>query len=296
MVARRDRPELELRFPRVVSVVNDVGHTLTVARDQLVPVRVEPTNDPTVTRVAGVGTVEWDDQDRRRTWDSYRRQRVTFELAARVLRGQGGTEHLFPQAIREVTWYLDNKVSLAAGIPEGELDNEFYKQLVVQRIRDQLRPSLDHADALLPVLDEYQPEGSTSTVSFITSKPCEPATKSHLNYTVCDSELERQIATELERHSAVQAYAKNDHLFLEIPYRFDGRTLRYIPDFLVRLTSGTTLLLEAKGQRTERDQSKASAAARWVAAVNADNSWDTWAYRLAYTPAEAITAIEDLAI
>jgi len=292
VVAQRDRRELEIRFPRVVSIVNDVGQTLVVDRDALVGVRVEPTNDPTVTRVVGVGSVTVDDQDRQRTWNSYRRQRLIFELAARVLQGQAGAEHLFPQAIKEITWVLDNKVQLAAGIPEGELDNEFYRTLLVQRIRDQLRPGVQHPEALLPVLDEYQPEGSTGQVSFLTSKTVEPAIKSHLNYVVCDSELERQIAQALESNDQVEAYVKNDHLFFELPYRFDGRTLRYVPDFIVRLHGGAMLIVEGKGQATTRDASKESAARRWIAAVNADQRWGLWSYHVAHSVADVAAAID----
>lgn len=283
VVAFRERQhDYEIRFPRVVSIVHDVGQRLRVDRASLVGIRVEPTNDPTVTKVEGVGSVEADQQDRQRTWASYRRQKLVFELASRIIRGQPGIQHLFSQAVAEVSWFLTNKVQLAAGIPEGELDNEFYKSLIVQRIRDQLRPD-EHDDArqLLPVLDEYQPEGWTRHVRFITSKPVEPAIKSHVNYTVCDSELERQVAQALESDDRVAAYVKNDHLFCEIPYRFDGRTLRYIPDFLVRLDDGRRLLIESKGNPTTRDASKESATQRWVAAVNADGRWGQWSYHIA---------------
>ncbi len=291
VVAQRDRVDREIRFPRVVSIVNDVGDTLVLDKEGLVPVRVESTNDPTVTRVVGVGSVTAEDQDRHRTWGNYRRQRLIFELAARVLAGQSGAEYLFPQAVREIDWVVRNKVHLAAGIPEGELDNEFYKSLLVQRIRDAMRAGLEREGALLPVLDEYQPEGTTTRVSFLSTKPVEPTSKSQVNYVVCDSELERYIAQRLEAHPRVQAYVKNDHLFFEVPYRFDGRSLRYIPDFLVRLDDGAMLIIEGKGQATTRDASKESSARRWIAAVNADGTWGQWSYHVAHTPAEVDTAI-----
>ena len=46
-----------------------------------------------------------------------------------------------------------------------------------------------------------------------------------------------------------------NHLLLVIPYRFGGRTLRYIPDFVVDLNEGRHLLLESKG----REDAKAKA-------------------------------------
>jgi len=47
-----------------------------------------------------------------------------------------------------------------------------------------------------------------------------------------------------------------------------GNTFRYRPDFVVRLTSGLTVLLEGKGDPNEEDDAKATAARRWVQAVN----------------------------
>jgi type III restriction enzyme len=118
----------------------------------------------------------------------------------------------------------------------------------------------------------------SSMVAFSTAKPVEPTMRSHVNYVVCDSELERQIAQELEADEQVEAYVKNDHLFCEIPYRHEGRTLRYIPDFLVRLGGDRRLLIEGKGRERLKDQAKETAAVRWVAAVNGDGRWGVWSH------------------
>jgi len=291
VVALRDRTDHEIRFPRVVSIVNDVGDTLILDRDAVVRVEVDPSNDPTITRVTGIGSTTPDDQDRNRTYANFREQKLVFEIASLIVKGQEFANHLFPQAVEQVRWVLANKVHFAAGVDRGELENQFYKSVLVQRIRDQLRSGLQHPGRLLPVLDEYQAEGTTAAVNFRTTKNVEPATKSHLNVTVCDSELERAIAQQLDADPRVQAYAKNDHVFFEIPYRFDGRNLRYIPDFLVRLDNGTTLILEGKGRATSRDASKASAAQRWVAAVNADGRWGHWSYHVAYAPGDVAAAL-----
>jgi type III restriction enzyme len=153
-------------------------------------------------------------------------------------------------------------------------------------MRAALRP-LGHDDGkLLPVLDEFQPVGSTATVAFSTAKDVEPTTKSHVNYAVCDSELERAIARELESDARVEAYVKNDHLFCEIPYRFNGRTLRYLPDFLVRLAGGRRLLIEGKGRETSKDHHKEAAAYRWVSALNADGRWGCWSHHVVRDPGE----------
>jgi len=69
----------------------------------------------------------------------------------------------------------------------------------------------------------------------------------------------------------------------------------YVPDFLIRLKDlpDTTVILETKGF-DPLAEIKASAAARWVGAVNADGSYGQWRYELARNVSavgEKITAL-----
>ena len=57
---------------------------------------------------------------------------------------------------------------------------------------------------------------------------------------------------------------------------------RYRPDFVVRLTSGLTVLLEGKGDPNEEDDAKATAARRWVQAVNTWGGLGTWTHHICY--------------
>jgi type III restriction enzyme len=182
-------------------------------------------------------------------------------------------------------------VDYVGGVDERELCNLRYVTQLRERLADALRPELDEEDRLMPVLDQYEPVGSTDRIAFSTVKPCEPTRKSHISHTVCDSKLELQIARLLERDPRVVAYAKNDRLFLEIPYRFLGKSLRYRPDFLVKLDIGVMLLIEGKGRADEKDDAKATAAKRWVAAVNAWGKLGPWEHAIAYSEAEAQSAI-----
>jgi type III restriction enzyme len=56
----------------------------------------------------------------------------------------------------------------------------------------------------------------------------------------------------------------------------------YVPDFLIRLKDlpNTTIILETKGFDPLAEV-KASAAARWVSAVNAEGSYGLWRYEMA---------------
>ena len=197
--------------------------------------------------------------------------------------------------MRLADWVLANKVIYAPGVNEGEVDLAGYKQQIIARIVDRIAPGPDGTGRVIPVLDEYLPEGSTASVAFSTTKPVETTTKSHVNYVVCDSELEREVARELEADGRVVSYVKNDHLFLEIPYRFGGRTLRYIPDFVVDLGENGHLLLESKGREDAKAKAKHSAAQRWVSAVNADGRWGQWAHRVVYAKHEVRPVLETLA-
>ncbi len=89
-------------------------------------------------------------------------------------------------------------------------------------------------------------------------------------------------------------YAKNDRLFLEVPYRWQGIPGRYRPDFLVRLTDGRTLVLEGKGRRTERDDSKHQAARRWRDAVNDWGVVGRWEFEIARSVADVGTVLDKL--
>ena len=113
---------------------------------------------------------------------------------------------------------------------------------------------------------------------------CVPATKSHLSHAVVDSGLERKICAVLDADdNNVEAWVKNHRLYLEIPYLYFGNTYRYRPDFVVRLSSGLLVLLEGKGDPDEKDDAKATAARRWVQAVNTWAALGTWPTTFATT-------------
>jgi type III restriction enzyme len=86
----------------------------------------------------------------------------------------------------------------------------------------------------------------------------------------------------LDTHSAVASFAKNAGLGFAIPYLYNGQPHDYVPDFIVKFAGdpGQFLILETKGF-DELAEVKAAAAARWVAAVNADGRFGQWRYAMA---------------
>jgi type III restriction enzyme len=292
----RERGKYRLEFPRVVQIVSDIGDTLAIDIDSIEPVRVSAEFDPTMTWVEfeagaphhGLGG---EVHDKASAYERFRLQRLVFALAAEVINPYD-RPWLFPQAVEIVQEVLRQKVIYFAGVDERELCNMRYVTLLRERIEAALRPGEGRTGKLIPVLDEYQSIGSTDHIVFTTAKPCEPTIKSHLSHAVCDSMLELGIVRQLEQDPRVVSYAKNDRLFLEVPYRFLGRNFRYRPDYIVRLESGLMLLLEAKGKADEKDDAKATAARRWKDAVNAWGRLGRWEHAICYRKAEVSSVLD----
>ncbi len=136
-----------------------------------------------------------------------------------------------------------------------------------------------------PVFDAEHPVRGTGDMSpWYTARPCQPTQKSHVSPATFDSTWEASEAFTLERSELVQAWVKNDHLGFDIWYVFRGARRRYRPDFLVRLASGTMLILETKGQVDEEATSKHEYLAEWVDAVNAHGGFGRWAWAVSTAP------------
>jgi len=142
--------------------------------------------------------------------------------------------------------------------------------------------------AIQVVLDPYNPVGSTRHINFTTSKRSlwtTDARKCHVNYVVLDSEWEGEFCRVAESHPRVRAYAKNQSLGLEVPYRYGSEARRYLPDFIVRVDDGRegddllNLIVEIKGYRREDAKEKKSTMdAYWVPGVNNLGTYGRWAF------------------
>ena len=146
---------------------------------------------------------------------------------------------------------------------------------------------LSQTEKVLPVFDTAKKVRSTGDMpTWYTTKPCWPTRKSHINMCVFDSAWEATESYMLEKNENVTAWVKNDHLGFEIVYVYDGVVRKYHPDFLVRLKSGKTLVLETKGQETRRDIEKRKALAVWISAVNDLVDYGKWCSDVSYNVAD----------
>lgn len=216
---------------------------------------------------------------------------ISFNLAKHLLytsfRDEDGfpKQHLFPQIQRIARRWIDEGYLVAKGVPIGAI--LYQDQLARAAEKIDIACTRGGEGRIVAVLDPYNPKGSTRHVNFITTKPCWPTgaqpPKCHISHVVLDSGWEQQLAQTLESHPRVLAYAKNQALGFEIPYRDAGVTRRYLPDFVVRLDGGgndpLNLVLEVKGIKDESDKAKAQTTRElWVPGVNALGGFGSWAF------------------
>ena len=289
--AIKERAALEIVFPRVSGYRRDLpsdrldAHFTEDSRMEITPLDIGPTS-VVMEGIVGAGvTISPEVLERMRPSE------ISFNLAKHLLYTHFRDEddvpkqHLFPQIQRVARRWLDEGYLVTKGVPIGAI---LYQDQLA-RAADKIDIACTRASEgrMMAVLDPYNPKGSTRHVNFITSKPCwvtgARPPKCHISHVVLDSSWEEQLALTLEGHPRVLAYAKNQALGFEIPYRDGGVTRRYVPDFLVRLDDDSeeplNLVLEVKGQRGERDKAKAQTTQElWVPGVNALGGFGRWAF------------------
>lgn len=306
--------QYEMRFPNVEGYVYSLHKPMIRANvgkmEQLV---VEPEVTPTATfvkiqagytegyaAISGIG--EFIEHNRDEYYAHHHLQEVEFEIARQIVAAlvgdgsqapiQGGPKNrlmsrhqLFPQVLRIVKAFTGTKVDFRGQNP-CELGLEKYVRRIKERLLDAIEPDEERGESpIVPLLNPYKAIGSTRDVDFTTRRNVHSAVRSHINAVVLDSKWEQTAAFFLEQQRKfVHCYARNERPFLLIPYEFEGVQHHYEPDYLVRLTTGTTLILEVKGEETEQDRAKHQAAQRWVSAVNNWGRLGHWDFAVTKDP------------
>ena len=240
---------------------------------------------------------------------SMRLQEVAYRLAHRLLEREYRDElgnprpWLFPKVLGITKSWIEQAVEFEGGTYPGPLLLHDLAERSVEKIKHAIVGEDERAERLLPVFDTDR-EGSTDGVDFDTTRPAHPtdSDRCHVSHVVVDSGWELGLANALESLPGVAAYVKNDHLGFTIPYTFEGRAFRYVPDFLVRLApagdaTNRTLIVEVSGGAKKHHSpgpvsEKADTARHlWVPAVNRSGSWGTWSFLEVGDPAKAHAAI-----
>lgn len=311
--AEQERAAYEIEFP-VVEGYQDPGIVkISVDWDRVGELVLDPGDVPDDVLLRGLTT-----QDGRliaygpgaparvnlEEWRKHIRvQQVAFDLAKVLVhkwkddRGDAIPMHrLFPQMLDVANRFIDQHVTPVKTRAKQDLAiNPYFSKAFAMLLNAMGSVDGGGASQEKPV---YAPGAagarSTRTVDFHTGKALHDVERCHLNAAVFDSDWERQAAELLGSHPIVDAWVKNDRLGLVIPYRKEGVLRKYLPDFIVRLTSGESLVVEIKGQIGEALIKKA-AAERWCRAVSTDSRFGSWTYHLCFGAKELAGALDNCA-
>lgn len=315
--AMPERSDYRIEFPKLE------GYRVEIPDEQLhhdftEESRLHVTKETVATWTSTMG---WAGTGEEQDLDEYRnarKQRVAYEIADVLLTRfypahDGVTKPwLFPQLVEISKLWLNQCVTLAPDCQFGLLRLAEAKAKSAERIfnaivryegvrPEVLRPRFRYGDAV----------GSTDDVDFMTRKAIVPTSKSHVNFVVLDglkgNTWEEALAEILEREPRVDAYVKNDHLGLTIPYIYTGVRHDFIPDFLVRLKPAAddpvtrTLIIEVSGGRKDQAMRAAKAETaryQWCVAVNNHGGHGRWGFveisDMTYASTLVADAISDL--
>lgn len=225
-------------------------------------------------------------------------QRIVFETSAQVYeqmraswKNKGTRYALLGQVIQLVQQYVDSGAIFIDPPMVGldPLKRRIIYMMNMNRIAQHLWDfiKLEMTEKVVPIFDPNKRVRSTADMPiWYTSKPCTITQHSQISHCVFDSAWEDTEAYLLEKNPHVKAWAKNDHLGFEIVYVYEGVVRKCIPDFLVKLDNGKTLVLETKGRMTEQDKAIRKALAAWVTAVNATEEFGQWCNDLSMNVAD----------
>jgi len=294
-----ERAACEIRFPKIVSYKHELsGERLSWAFGKEHELVLSTEQVPTETEVAGV--VGEHDVHTLDDLKARREQEVVYALARELqTRSFADQPWLFPQLCEATREWMRTSLKLHDHVfPQLLLLHEQATRAVDKIFRGILAAERG-LPRLVAVPSPQDPEGSTATVEFDTSKPvmATKPEKCHVEYVAADSNWEHVMTSRLESMPEVRAYVKNQGLDLRIPYTFDTKERTYLPDFVVMIDDGhgddlLSLLVEVTGQaRPDKVERVATARERWVPGVNALGRYGRWDFIEIEDPWNAENAI-----
>ena len=287
-----ERDALEIRFPRVAGYrVELPSERISANFNEDSVLRLTPELiGPTQTENSGIIgdrvelTLEYT-ADERPSTTLYRLTRDLVVAWGREKDAEKG--QLFNQLKTVAREWIDRYLTCEGGTYPAQLSIPTISERACQKIIAAIVSEQVSTNRVKVVLDPFTPEGSTSNVNFYTSKSTyetDPR-RSHLNYTILDSDWEAEFCRVVEKHPLVRSYVKNQSMGFEVPYRSGSEMRRYIPDFIVRIDDGhgendlLNLVAEVKGYRREDAKEKKTAMETyWIPGVNTLGTYGRWAF------------------
>ncbi|MCA2245658.1 restriction endonuclease, partial [Mycobacterium sp. WUMAC-067] len=293
------REHLRITFPKLDGYrVELPDEDMWIDLDDAPVFEIGPNTVPTWVEMGGVvGRRELDEGDP----THYRAQQVAFALAKRILDERFTAANdkrpwLFPRLVRICKDWIDKRVVTKGDYNLGHLMTiTEARVLAAEQVWNAItRQQGNRRERLRPMINRFDPQGSTGSVNFVTRKRVATTEKSEVSHVTLDGKhgntWEQRLAVELELNKNVHAYVKNDHLGFTIPYVHKGRSHSYVPDFLVRLTKHNesdvdrTLIIEVSGSQKNAhspgspEQKATTARDSWCVAVNNHGGFGRWGY------------------
>jgi type III restriction enzyme len=288
-----ERNSLEIRWPNILRIDAVVKPTLSMDWETVRPLRLDPAVTPLAAEIAPAigGAADWSQIktiNLEEVPEEFRLQRLIFRAARKAFDRVERTFHgnrnfLAVQLIHLVEQFLKSDRLEIPSLFHQEAER---KRLLISLNMDAVVQHVmqfvveQNVERLEPIFDEDAPIGSTREMrTWYTTKLCQPTQRSQISHVVTDSAWEAFAANTLETgplKDLVDCYAKNDHLGFVVRYLWQGSLRRYIPDFLIRLKTGKTLILEIKGEDSPQDQAKRASLKHWVDAVNTKGGFGQW--------------------
>lgn len=299
--------QYEIRWPNIVRIDHVYRPRLDLDWDKAQELALKPEETPTLAEMAPVvegkpdftklTKIDLEELGRR-----YRTQKIIFEVTRDIFEQMkpgwaGNKEYLLFQLIKLVEEFINSGKIVIAGLSDrDELKRRILITLNMRKIVHHIFEAIrfENTKAIEPVFDRERPIRSTGDMmTWYTSRPCAVTQKSHISHVVFDSTWEASEAFELEHNDNVAAWVKNDHLGFEILYIYKGVVRKYRPDFLIRLASGKTLVLEVKGRDDEQSRTKRRFLEEWVRAVNAHGGFGRWCTGISYSTGDLKGILEE---
>lgn len=294
------RNQLEIRWPNIQRIDNVLKQELVMDWDSVEPLTLDPMNTPLNAEIApsltGFANLSMASEiDLEKAVEDFRLQNLIFRAARKLYLQNadsfnGDKSYLAMQLIGIVEAFLaSDKLDVSSNWYRDEKRKQILFALNMDLVVGHVNRfvSAQNTEKLEAVFDESYPIGSTARMRpWLTTRPCQATQKSQISHVVYDSAWEKVVADLCEKEQHVVAWAKNDHLDFVVRYLWRGSSRNFVPDYLIRLNNGKTLVLEVKGVDSDQNRSKRLAMQTWVSAVNKQGGLGEWCFDVVFEPAK----------
>tara|TARA_Y100001970_G_C14242911_1_gene866021 strand:+ start:1556 stop:4324 length:2769 start_codon:yes stop_codon:yes gene_type:complete len=297
-----DKIKYEISWPNVVRVDHIYQSKLMLDWNKATELTLNPFDTITSAELASIisgkpNPAQLTEIELNKIAKETRMQTIVFKISASICNAEkidnykGSKEQFLAQLIDIVNDFIESD-KLVIKNDEFAKDEIKRKVLIllnmntiVQHIWNEVRA--ENTEKLMPIFDTEIPIRSTSQVRpWYTSKPCEIVGKSHISHCVYDSGWEATEAYTIEKSSLVDSFVKNDHLGFCIMYNHKGIIRKYFPDFIIKLSNGSHLILETKGVDSQQNQTKRKFLEEWVKAINNQGGFGVWNSDVSFDPSD----------